>query len=64
LRLIEDDDGREPRNDLIRRPPNILAGLIAAADMSGVVGPPGWRTHQLNGVRAGTLGFRSAAMGG
>jgi toxin HigB-1 len=27
---------------------------IAAADMGGVVGPPGWRVHQLRGDRAGT----------
>ena len=28
--------------------------LIAAADMSGVIGPPGWRVHRLTGDRAGT----------
>lgn len=33
---------------------NILAVLIAAADMGGVTGPPGWRIHQLRGHRAGT----------
>jgi toxin HigB-1 len=49
LRLIEDDDSRELRNDLVRRLRNILAVLIAAADMSGVIGPPGWRVHQLRG---------------
>jgi hypothetical protein len=38
LRLIEDDDSRELRNDLVRRLRNILAVLIAAADISGVVG--------------------------
>ena len=32
----------------------ILAVLIAAADMNGVIGPPGWRVHQLRGDRAGT----------
>ena len=53
LRLIEDDDSRELRNDLVRRLRNILAVLIAA-DMSGVIGPPGWRVHQLRGDRAGT----------
>jgi hypothetical protein len=30
LRLIEDDDSRELRNDLVRRLRNILAVLIAA----------------------------------
>jgi toxin HigB-1 len=54
LRLIEDDDSRELRTDLVRRLRNILAVLIAAADMSGVAGPPGWRVHQLKGDRAGT----------
>ena len=54
LRLIEDDDSRELRNDLVRRLRNILAVLITAADMSGVIGPPGWRIHQLKGDRAGT----------
>ena len=54
LRLIEDDDGREIRPDLVRRVRNILAALIAAADIDKVVGPPGWRIHQLQGERAGT----------
>ena len=52
LRLIEDDDSRELPNDLVRRRRNILAVLISAADMGGVVGPPGWRIHQLKGDRA------------
>jgi proteic killer suppression protein len=54
LRLIEDDDSRELRDDLVRRLRNILAVLIAANDMAGVAGPPGWRIHQLRGDRAGT----------
>ena len=54
LRLIEDDDNRELRTDLVRRLRNILAVLIAAADMTGVAGPPGWRIHQLRGDSAGT----------
>lgn len=53
-RLIEADDARELRADLARRIRNILAVLISAQDMSGVVGPPGWRIHQLQGDRAGT----------
>jgi hypothetical protein len=40
LRLIEGGDSRELRNDLVRRLRNILAVLITAADMSGVIGPP------------------------
>ena len=54
LRLIEDDDSRELRGDLVRRVRNVLAALIAAPDMGGVAGPPGWRVHQLRGDRAGT----------
>jgi toxin HigB-1 len=38
----------------VRRVRNILAVLIAAEEMSGVQGPPGWRIHQLSGDRAGT----------
>ena len=54
LRLIEDDDSRELRTDLVRRLRNIHAVLIAAANMNGVTGPPGWRIHQLIGDRGGT----------
>jgi toxin HigB-1 len=53
-RLIESDDDREIRRDLVRRVRNILAALITAEDMSGVQGPPGWRIHQLSGDRART----------
>ena len=38
----------------MRRVRNILAALVAAPEMSGVQGPPGWRSHQLTGDRAGT----------
>ena len=31
-----------------------LTALIAAENMAGVEGPPGWRIHQLTGDRAGT----------
>jgi proteic killer suppression protein len=54
LRLIEDDETRELRPDLVRRLRNILAVLVAAPDIVGVAGPPGWRIHQLTGDRAGT----------
>jgi proteic killer suppression protein len=54
LRLVEDDDSRELRADLVRRLRNIIAALIAAADMGAISGPPGWRVHQLKGNRAGT----------
>lgn len=53
-RLIEDDEDREIRRDLVNRARRILTALIAAQDMAGVEGPPGWRIHQLTGDRAGT----------
>lgn len=53
-RLLERDDARGIRPNLAVRVRNILAALIAAADMDGVRGPPGWRVHQLTGDRVGT----------
>lgn len=53
-RFIEDDDDRGIRRDLVNRVRNVLTALIAAVDMDGVQGPPGWRIHQLSGDRAGT----------
>lgn len=53
-RLIEDDDDREIRRDLVPRVRRILTALISAANMAGVEGPPGWRIHQLTGDRSGT----------
>jgi toxin HigB-1 len=53
-RLIEQDDHRGVRRDLVNRVRNILAALVAADDLAGVTGPPGWRVHQLVGDRAGT----------
>ena len=53
-RLIENDDDREIGRDRVNRVRRVLTVLIAAADMAGVAGPPGWRIHQLTGDRAGT----------
>lgn len=53
-RLIEDDDDREIGRDLVKRIRRILTALIAAENMAGVEGPPGWRIHLLTGDRAGT----------
>ena len=53
-RFLEADDHRGVRRDLVNRMRNILAALIAAENMTGVVGPPGWRIHQLTGNRADT----------
>jgi plasmid maintenance system killer protein len=46
-RFIEDDDDREIRRDLVTRVRRSLTALIAAPDMDGVQGPPGWRIHSL-----------------
>ncbi len=53
-RLIEGNDTSELRQDLVGRVRRILTALIAASDMDGVIGPPGWRIHPLSGDRAGT----------
>ena len=53
-RLIEDNDSRGIRPDLLNRVRNILTVLILASDMDDVSGPPGWRIHQLSGNRRGT----------
>ena len=53
-RFIENNDPREIRGDLVNRTRNILTVLIAASDIAGVQGPPGWRVHELVGDRAGT----------
>jgi proteic killer suppression protein len=53
-RLIEDNDGRGIRQDLLNRVRNILTVLILAPSMEDVRGPPGWRVHQLTGDRCGT----------
>ena len=53
-RFLENDDPRELRPDLVNRARNILTALVAAADMHGVQGPPGWRIHRLSGDREGT----------
>ncbi|SDF09690.1 type II toxin-antitoxin system RelE/ParE family toxin [Rhodospira trueperi] len=53
-RLIEDDDEREIRGDLVKRLRRILSALLTTEDMERFEGPPGWRVHQLHGDRAGT----------
>ena len=53
-RFIENNDPREIRGDFVNRTRNILTVLIAASDIAGVQGPPGWRIHELVGDRAGT----------
>jgi proteic killer suppression protein len=53
-RLIEENDTRGIRTDLVDRVRKILAVLIVAENMDQVQGPPGWRIHQLSGDRRGT----------
>ena len=53
-RFVEDDDGRGIRTDLLSRVRAVLTALIAAENVEGVKGPPGWRVHELTGDRAGT----------
>lgn len=48
-RLIEDDDPRQLRRDLINKVRRILTALLSAESMEAVEGPPGWRIHQLSG---------------
>jgi proteic killer suppression protein len=52
--LIENDDPKGIRPNMVNRVRNMLAVLISAVDMDGVQGPPGWHIHQLTGNRAGT----------
>ena len=52
--LIEDDDDREIRRDLVKRVRRILTALRSAQGIEGLRGPPGWRIHQLSCDRAGT----------
>jgi toxin HigB-1 len=53
-RLLEENDGRGIRHDLLDRVRKMLTAIIAAEDMVRLHGPPGWRIHQLTGDRAGT----------
>ena len=53
-RLIENNDGRELRRDLEARLRRVITALVLAPNAQGILGPPGWRIHQLTGDRAGT----------
>lgn len=55
-RLIEDNQTRGLRPDLMNRIRNILTALILAEDMVTfrASAPPGWRVHQLTGNRQDT----------
>jgi len=53
-RLIEDDDEREIRRDLLPRVRRAITAIVLAPDPQSILGPPGWRIHQLSGDRART----------
>ena len=52
-RLIEDDNPRFLRRELVGRVRNVLTVLILAEDMNSfrADAPPGWRVHRLSGDR-------------
>ncbi|MGB0910316.1 MAG: type II toxin-antitoxin system RelE/ParE family toxin [Nitrospirales bacterium] len=55
-RLIEDNQIKGLRSDLVNRIRNIITALILADDMTAFrsSSPPGWRVHQLSGDRKDT----------
>lgn len=52
--LFERGETKGVKADQVRRLMNIFTALVAAPDMDSLVGPPGWRVHELQGDRAGT----------
>lgn len=54
--LIEDNNTKGIRTDLVNRVRNILTTIILADDMDDLMkaAPPGWRIHQLSGDRKDT----------
>ncbi len=53
-RLIEDDDSREVRRDLVKRLRRVITALVLAESAETILAPPGWRLHRLTGDRSGT----------
>jgi len=53
-RFIEEDHTRELRPDLVGRIRRVITALVLAPTAQNILGPPGWRIHQLTGDRAGT----------
>ena len=52
--MIEGDDDREVRQDLVKRIRRVLTALQAARNVATLQDLPGWRVHRLVGDRAGT----------
>ncbi len=53
-RLIEDNNPRELSANMVPRIRRIVTALVLAEEPETILGPPGWRIHQLTGDRAGT----------
>ncbi len=51
-RFIEDNDARELQQTLVARIRRITTAIHLANDTGSILGPPGWRIHQLSGDRA------------
>jgi addiction module HigA family antidote len=62
-RLIENDDSRELRGDLVKRIRNVLAFLVAASNIESLGAPPGWRVPPRRRPRRDLerFGFRQLA---
>ena len=52
--MVQENDLKAIRPDMVSRLRNILSALLSAESMVDLNGPPGWRVHQLTGHRAGT----------
>lgn len=52
--MVENDDGRELRSDLIARIRRVITALVLAPNAQSILGPPSWRIHRLTGDRAGS----------
>ncbi|MDP6874061.1 MAG: type II toxin-antitoxin system RelE/ParE family toxin [Alphaproteobacteria bacterium] len=53
-RLLERNDASGISGDLEARLRRILTALVLSPDAESILGPPGWRIHQLRGKRTGT----------
>ena len=55
-RLLEADETRFLRRDMVGRVRNVMTALVLAENMEGFVkdAPPGWRVHRLSGDRVTT----------
>ncbi len=52
--LIDENNARGLSGDLVDRIENVIAALLVTSNVEDIIGPPGWRIHQLTGDRAGT----------